>query len=65
MNALSVIHDLPETDKEVELWVKKALEELNAGEYDKDVIKRKLLFASMAFNMVRNRMYNTGANNPL
>ena len=56
MNALTVIHDLPETDEEVTRWVQKALEEINAGEYDKQVIKRKLHFASIAFNMVRNRI---------
>lgn len=56
MNALSIIHDLPETDTEVELWVQKALAEIKSGEYDKQVIKHKLYFASIAFNMVRNRI---------
>jgi hypothetical protein len=56
MNALSVIHNLPETDTEVEAWVQKALAEIQSGEYDKQVIKRKLHFASIAFNMVRNRI---------
>lgn len=54
MNALSLIHDLPETDEEVTNWVRKALEEIQSGEYDKQVVKKKLYFATIAFNKVRN-----------
>jgi len=54
MNALSVLHDLPDTDEEIKIWVAKAINEILSGEYDKTETKKKLYFATLAFNKVRN-----------